>query len=95
MLGHLVVDREQPVVHGQSHGHGGDRLAGAVERVHLLGLVGGGMPLADDLAVAQHHQVMHVDLGQVGQVIDKRVDQLAAHALVLGMRTRQVTRLAP
>ena len=61
---YLVIDIEQAVVHGEPHSEGRDRLAGAIERVQLFGPIRRCVQLADDLAVAQHHQVVDIHVGQ-------------------------------
>lgn len=61
--------------------------------MHVGGSIGGGMIFMDDLAVAQDHQVVHVHIGLAGQIMDKGLDQLAAHALFLGCAAGQLTHL--
>ena len=93
VLAHLVIDAEQPVIDSKPDGHGGDRLAGAVQGVQVGGAVGGGVHLADDLVVAQHHQVMDVHIGQVIQFFIQVLEHPGVHTLLLGGGAGQVSHL--
>ena len=69
IFGDFVIDREQPVIDCKPYCKACHRLAGTVERVQVGRLIGRCMPLTDDLAVAQHHQVMDVHIGQCRQFV--------------------------
>ena len=52
------------------------------------------MPFADDLAVAQHHHVMDIHIGQCSQLVVESLQQPAVHTLGLSRGTGQGAHLS-